>query len=305
MSTTPTPSDLSPAEAPVAEAERATPSLDKMLGIDVSGQGDTPETESKPEAEPEVKADAAPKEDTAKKLAHEKALMALRGSKLPESIWSKLDADAVIELGSGLEAMRTESESLSRELETLKTAPKAEPKPEPKDPEPLELALGKALKGISEDYPEHAEGMKLAVTKAVEIVESRLQRAFEEKLSTFGLDRMGRDLTNLLMKEARVGLQERFPQLGDAARFKAVVDTMGRLAKSGEYDSYDSLMADAAAIELIDDVRAASKPDLSKAEYKARDKGQPIVNGKTKAADGPTLYERRIARLAEIERASS
>lgn len=300
MSTTPTPSDPeTPAEVPTPAPERETPELNRMLGIDVSSQGDTPEAEAEAKPEPE-----APKADTAKKLAHEKALLALRGSKLPESAWSKLDQDAVIELGSGLEAMRTESESLSRELETLKSAPKEEPKVEPrKDPEPLELALGKALKAVAEEFPEHAESMKLAVTKAVEIVESRLQRAFEDKLSGYGLDRMGRDVTNLLMREARAELGDRFPQLGDDARFKAVVDTMGRLAKSGEYDSLSSLMSDAAAIELIEDVRAASKPDLSKSEHKARDKGQPIVNGKTKASDGPSLYERRIAKIAEIERA--
>lgn len=304
MSTTPTPSDVTTSEVSAAEQkpevkspDRPTPGLDKLLGIERAPAEDPAPAETKEEKPPEL----APE----RKEAHEKAIMAIRRAKIPEKVWSSLDAESVIEMGSGLAEMQAGSDKLSQELGEFRKAAASkessvEAKPAPAKEQPS-LDFGESLNRFSEDFPEHAEGLKLALAKAVEAAQSRAQQAMEDKLSSLGLDRMGRDLTNLLMKEARDELRDRFPQLADRERSKAVVPIMERLAKTGDYENIVSLMADASAIAFADDLRTLSKSQVSMQDHKSRDKGQPTVNGKTKASDGPSLYDRRMAKLAEIE----
>jgi len=308
MSTTPTPSDSAAPEAAASEVKsevsreaRPTPVLDKLLGVG----GAAPEPEVKSEAPAEVKESKPVEVPPDRREAHEKAIMAIRRAKVPERIWSSLDPESVIEMGTGLAEMQAGSDKLSQELGEFRKSVAAKEsdsaaKPSAAKEQPMP-DFGENLSRFSEDFPEHAEGLKLALAKAVEIAQSRAQQAMEEKLSTLGLDRMGRDLTNLLMKEARDELGERFPQLADKERSKAVVPIMERLAKTGDYDNIVSLMADASAIAFADDARNLSKSHAATQDHKSRDKGQPTVNGKTKASDGPSLFDRRMARLAEIE----
>ena len=308
MSTIHTPSDSAAPEAaasgvaPEAVREsRPTPVLDKLLGVAVESSEPAIKAEGSAEAKESKPVEVPPE----RREAHEKAIMAIRRAKIPEKIWSSLDSESVIEMGSGLAEMQAGSDRLSQELgefrksvATKESDPAAKPAAAKEQPM---LDFGEGLTRFSEDFPEHSEGLKLALAKAVEIAQSRAQQAMEEKLSTLGLDRMGRDLTNLLMKEARDELGERFPQLADKERSKAVVPIMERLAKTGDYDNIVSLMADASAIAFADDARNLSKSHAATQDHKSRDKGQPTVNGKTKASDGPSLFDRRMARLAEIE----
>ncbi|MEY3392683.1 MAG: hypothetical protein RLZZ322_1532, partial [Verrucomicrobiota bacterium] len=55
--------------------------------------------------------------------------------------------------------------------------------------------------------------------------------------------------------KAREKLADQFPGLSDDKKFEAVVQRMGELAGTKRYEDMESLMLDAAKIELFEDAR--------------------------------------------------
>jgi hypothetical protein len=75
--------------------------------------------------------------------------------------------------------------------------------------------------------------------------------------------------------KAREKLADQFPGLKDEEKFERVVMKMTDLAKSGRYDSMETLMFDAAKLELFDDAKnTATRSAISS----KRSQGQPVTS---------------------------
>ena len=78
--------------------------------------------------------------------------------------------------------------------------------------------------------------------------------------------------------KAREKLADQFPGLKDEEKFERVVQKMGTLAKANNYDSMESLMFDAAKLELFDEAKDnASKTAISS----KRSLGQPVTSNRS------------------------
>ena len=77
---------------------------------------------------------------------------------------------------------------------------------------------------------------------------------------------------------AREKLAGQFPGLKDEEKFNRVVAKMDQLARSGKYDSMETLMLDAAKLELFDDAKDnATRSALSS----KRSQGQPVTSARS------------------------
>ena len=78
--------------------------------------------------------------------------------------------------------------------------------------------------------------------------------------------------------KAREKLADQFPGLSDDGKFQAVVQRMEDLAKTKRYEDMESLMLDAAKIELFDDARQSNARNSISSK---RSLGQPVTSNRS------------------------
>ena len=136
-----------------------------------------------------------------------------------------------------------------------------------------EIFGDEAAKSVMSPIKQLADEMKQAFTQQQEVI-SQLYGAMERR----GID------------EARGRLGDRFSRLGDNEVFQTVVDTMGKLAKVGEYDSIDDLMSDAYRLKFSE---VAEKEAMQSQQRELRSAGQPTATSQTPMPSmGKSIHDR-------------
>jgi hypothetical protein len=107
-------------------------------------------------------------------------------------------------------------------------------------------------------------------------------------------------VASILVDNARSRLVERFPQLGDDARFKAVQDKMQQLISGGGYDSVQAAMEYASTVLFSKEILAAQASQQEK-KNSAKAKGRPAAPSSPPPPEALSHDERLDVVLAKLE----
>lgn len=248
---------------------------------------------------------AAQKEEqpVAKPEELEKALTALRRSKLPQKVLDAMSPQELIALGAEHQRFWGEKDDSYRQLSELKKSAKAAPeKPvEERREDPISAGTPQALTLFAEIKGELGDVVAESMAKDVErYVNDRVSRevqAIADKLAslTQAYEPLAVEHARAQMDSARQRLASKYEGLKDDTKFASVFQTMSRFDHT-KYENLDQMIDDASRIVFADDLVAAAAraKEASKQEERQRDAGQPLS----------ATSNREARKLSEMERAT-
>lgn len=262
------------------------------------------EPEPKADAEPESEADDATKAPAGPdREALTKALGVLRRDNVPQKIIDQL-LDDPAELLAWAEKAGKRQGDIDKRLggskpeQEAKETP-AEPQAEPTGSPATDKALADLVRPFADEMgSEHAEE---ALTKLAKHVRDSTLAEVAPVLENFerSFAAMSGMLERMVLKEARANLQERFPQVSEDASWDKVLERARTLSTTGGYDDIESMVADAARLELSDMTVRDRQRDMAR-KHSARSNGTPTPPTRARKHTPATPDELREAVLDEI-----
>lgn len=285
--------------------EAAANAVDELLmSLDAAEEEvGMPTEEAAVEEEPQVEAtEETPDSDTADQEAmpedYEKALSALRRDGLPAEVVDQMSQQQVLDYGAKRLKVQADTDNAFRELQEKSTQEEqaaespAESVPttqsEPTE-QPAAVDLDEAIKPFVDIFGQEAGDALRKATQATQAPPSHLEAQLQYALGA---------LEKQLVSSARSELSGQYPDLVTDDGMQKVNDRMQSLVKTGEYTDINTLMSDAARIEL-----SASKVDAGLAnKNRLKASGQPMPsNGADKVGGSMTHEERQTALLDALE----
>lgn len=268
---------------PKAKPESKTPK-------DEPAKAESDEGVDEPEAEGEEAVDAGD---------YEKALTAIRRDGLdPDSLrWGR---KRLVEHGLKRAKFYATQENTWRETqEKLKAAEeravqKKESGPATPTDEPFDL--NGALEPFQQELGE--ESAK-ALAKALEATHGRSNARIKELEAR--LDQAQRIALMSLYESARGRLAGRFPQLADPETWQQVAHKAEGFVSTGNWDSVDAAVLDAAKIQGLEDADVARKRELEAKTNAARNKGSPTGKSRRQSPATKSADDLEFEMLAELE----
>lgn len=263
--------------------------LDADIGSQASFQTPTDAPEAKPAPEPEEEAEAqeetaeeaqeAPAEDDLEAEPDqdlERALSALRRYKTPDAVLKSMDRDQLIRWGSHLAKIQGDYDktyTTLREMQDSESDPNAGEQVPTRAEAAPSVDIGATTKKLAEVLGLDEQDGQILDEVFTGIVEP-LRRELSERAQRDA----ARDtaVASILMDTARSRLVERFPQLGDEAKFAPVQQKMQQLIRGGGYDNVASAMEDAAWIIYGKEMQAA-RSSQQDSKNLAKAKGRPAA----------------------------
>jgi len=160
------------------------------------------------------------------------------------------------------------------------TEPSQQSVTDPAQPFVAQKSMEQSMSDISEIFGEEAAH---ALMSPIQSLTQALHGAYQQ------IQRLTGYAESKEMDATRASLKERFPQLNEDDAYGQVVERMRSLHKSGDYDSIQNLMTDAARIVYSEIAPVVDKT----AENKAKSMGQPSVTTKTQTGKKSLDHEGR------------
>lgn len=277
---------------------------DAPKDVPVEGEGAEALLDATEETQPETEGDTE-RESVSEDLS--KAISALRRDGLPKSVIESMSDDQILEIGLKRAKVQSDTDDAFRQLAELKNAGETEAQESegessdvaaPADQPPI-ANLDEALTGFTDIFGEDAAGALKAPLEAAISPFAQQVEAGREQLST-----LAQTVENLLIRDARRELADKFPALSSEEGFSTVQKRMETLVKSGGYNDMESLMSDAARIEFSDESSAAVQASRQARDIQ-RANGQPTPGSSRIPAKALSVEEVEDAVLMALEAGDS